>query len=32
MPKSNAPKHLSTEARLWWDRLCNEYDLADNAA
>ena len=28
--KSTAPKHLSTEARRWWDRIAGEYDLGED--
>ena len=31
MKKSTAPKHLSTEARSWWDRLLTEYGITDDA-
>ena len=30
MKKSTAPKHLSTEARSWWDRLLAEYGISDD--
>ena|SRR5437879_607300 len=26
------PKHLSAEAKKWWRKLCDEYDLSDSAA
>lgn len=32
LPASDAPEHLSAEARLWWKRLRAEYALDDEAA
>lgn len=29
---SKPPKHLSAEAKSWWRKLCDEYDLSDSAA
>lgn len=29
--KSPAPKHLSAEAASWWDRIIDEYGIADEA-
>lgn len=31
MEQIPAPKHLSKEARQWWDKLQAEYDLSDEA-
>lgn len=31
MKKSDAPEHLSIEAREWWQRIMDEYDIADTA-
>lgn len=31
MKKSDAPKHLSTEARGWWVKLADEYGIDDEA-
>lgn len=30
MKKYNAPKHLSAEARKWWDAIAEEYGIQDN--
>ena len=31
MKKSDAPKHLSSEARDWWLKLTDEYGISDEA-
>jgi len=31
LKKSEAPRHLSTDAQDWWQRLTDEYDITDNA-
>jgi P27 family predicted phage terminase small subunit len=31
LPTSNAPAHLSAEAKAWWQRLRDEYSLDDEA-
>jgi P27 family predicted phage terminase small subunit len=31
-PIPKAPQHLSKAAKIWWQKLCAEYDLSDSAA